>query len=50
MTDLRPVERVGFVGLTFGQQSWIRLLGIGHRQYDVEGIDSSAGIADEVAR
>jgi alkylhydroperoxidase family enzyme len=49
-TERELVELGCFVGLTFGQQSWIRLLGIGHRQYDVEGIDSSAGIAPEVAR
>jgi alkylhydroperoxidase family enzyme len=45
-TERELVELGCFVGLTFGQQSWIRLLGIGHRQYDVDGIDSAAGIAE----
>ena len=44
------VELGCFIALTFGQQSWIRLLDIGHREYDVAGIDSSAGIAPEHAR
>jgi alkylhydroperoxidase family enzyme len=44
------VELGCFVALTFGQQSWIRLLGVGHREYPVEGIDSTAGLADGAAR
>jgi alkylhydroperoxidase family enzyme len=44
------VELGCFVGLTFGQQSWIRLLGIGHQEYDVDGIDSTAGLAPGTAR
>lgn len=44
------VELGCFVALTFGQQSWIRLIGIGHQEYPVEGIDSTAGLADGVAR
>lgn len=44
------VELGCFVALTFGQQSWIRLLGIGHQEYAVEGIDSTAGLAEGVAR
>ena len=44
------VELGCFVALTFGQQSWIRLLEIGHQQYDVVGIDSTAGLAEGVAR
>jgi alkylhydroperoxidase family enzyme len=39
------VELGCFIALTFGQQSWIRLLDIGHRQYSVDGVDSDAGIA-----
>lgn len=44
------VELGCFVALTFGQQSWIRLLEIGHQQYDVAGIDTTAGLAPGVAR
>ncbi len=43
------VELGCFVALTFGQQSWIRLLEIGHQEYDVDGIDSTAGLAPGVA-
>ncbi len=43
------VELGCFVALTFGQQSWIRLLEIGHQEYVVEGIDSAAGLAPGVA-
>ncbi len=32
-TDEQLVELGCFIGLTFGQQSWIRLLGIDHHQY-----------------
>ena len=49
-TEPELVELGCFVALTFGQQSWIRLLGIGHQEYDVEGIDSTAGLAPGVAR
>jgi alkylhydroperoxidase family enzyme len=44
------VELGCFIALTFGQQSWIRLLDIGHQEYDVAGIDSAAGLAPGVAR
>jgi alkylhydroperoxidase family enzyme len=43
------VELGCFVALTFGQQSWIRLLEIGHQEYVVEGIDSAAGLAPGIA-
>lgn len=49
-TEPELVELGCFVGLTFGQQSWIRLLEIGHQEYDVAGIDSTAGLAEGVAR
>lgn len=42
-TEPELVELGCFIGLTFGQQSWIRLLEIGHQEYDVNGIDSTAG-------
>jgi hypothetical protein len=32
-TEEQLVELGCFIGLTFGQQSWIRLLGIDHHQY-----------------
>jgi alkylhydroperoxidase family enzyme len=32
-TEAQLVELGCFIGLTFGQQSWIRLLGIDHHQY-----------------
>jgi hypothetical protein len=32
-TEEQMVELGCFIGLTFGQQSWIRLLGIDHHQY-----------------
>jgi alkylhydroperoxidase family enzyme len=44
------VELGCFIGLTFGQQSWIRLLEIGHQEYDVNGIDTTAGLAMDVTR
>jgi alkylhydroperoxidase family enzyme len=44
------VELGCFIGLTFGQQSWIRLLEIGHQEYAVEGIDSTTGLAPGVGR
>jgi alkylhydroperoxidase family enzyme len=44
------VELGCFIALTFGQQSWIRLLEIGHQEYVVDGIDSSAGLAPGVTR
>ena len=49
-TDAELVELGCFIGLTFGQQSWIRLLEIGHQEYAVDGIDSTAGIAGAVTR
>ena len=46
------VELGCFIGLTFGQQSWIRLLGIDHHQY-LAGTDASMapgfGTAEELA-
>lgn len=48
-TEPELVELGCFIALTFGQQSWIRLLDLGHRQYDVDGIDSDAGLAPGVA-
>ena len=44
------VELGCFIALTFGQQSWIRLLDVGHQQYAVEGVDSTTGLAPGVAR
>jgi alkylhydroperoxidase family enzyme len=44
-TEAELVELGCFIGLTFGQQSWIRLLEIGHQEYAVAGIDSDAGLA-----
>jgi alkylhydroperoxidase family enzyme len=49
-TEPELVELGCFVALTFGQQSWIRLLGIGHQEYDVDGIDASTGLAPGIAR
>jgi alkylhydroperoxidase family enzyme len=40
------VELGFFIGLTLGQQRWIKTLGIGHRQY-LDGTD--AGLAPELA-
>jgi alkylhydroperoxidase family enzyme len=48
-TEPELVELGCFVALTFGQQSWIRLLEIGHQQYAVEGIDSTSGLAPGLA-
>jgi alkylhydroperoxidase family enzyme len=48
-SDPELVELGCFIALTYGQQSWIRLLGIDHLQYDVAGIDSTAGLAPGVA-
>jgi alkylhydroperoxidase family enzyme len=46
------VELGNFIGLTYGQQSWIRLLGIDHHQY-MAGTDASMApgfrTADELA-
>jgi hypothetical protein len=39
-SEAELVELGCFVGLTFGQQSWIRLLGIDHHQY-LAGSDAS---------
>lgn len=49
-TERELVELGSFVALTFGQQSWIRLLGIGHQEYAVAGIESATGIAPGAAR
>jgi alkylhydroperoxidase family enzyme len=49
-TEPELVELGCFIALTLGQQSWIRLLDIGHQQYDVAGIDSAEGLAPGVAR
>jgi alkylhydroperoxidase family enzyme len=48
-SEAELVELGCFVALTFGQQSWIRLLEIGHQEYAVDGIDSVAGLAPGVA-
>jgi alkylhydroperoxidase family enzyme len=48
-SDPELVELGCFIALTYGQQSWIRLLGIDHLQYDVAGIHSTAGLAPGVA-
>lgn len=48
-SETELVELGCFIALTFGQQSWIRLLEIGHQEYDVDGIDSSVGLAPGVA-
>lgn len=48
-SEAELVELGCFIALTFGQQSWIRLLEIGHQEYVVEGIDSSAGLAPGIA-
>ena len=39
-SDAELVELGNFIALTFGQQSWIRLLGIDHHQY-LAGTDAS---------
>ncbi len=39
-TDAQLVELGNFIALTYGQQSWIRLLGIDHHQY-LAGTDAS---------
>jgi alkylhydroperoxidase family enzyme len=39
-TDAELTELGCFIGLTFGQQSWIRLLGIDHHEY-MAGTDAS---------
>jgi alkylhydroperoxidase family enzyme len=52
-TDEELVELGCFIALTFGQQSWIRLLGIDHHQYLAGTAASMApgfGSADELAR
>jgi alkylhydroperoxidase family enzyme len=45
-SDEQLVELGYFVGLTFGQQRWIKTLGIGHGE--VLG-DTTAGLADGLA-
>jgi alkylhydroperoxidase family enzyme len=49
-SEAELVELGCFIALTFGQQSWIRLLEIGHQEYVVDGNDSDAGLAPGVAR
>jgi hypothetical protein len=44
--DEQLVELGYFVSLTFGQQRWIKTLGIGHGQVLA---DTTAGLADGVA-
>jgi alkylhydroperoxidase family enzyme len=44
--DQQLVELGYFVSLTFGQQRWIKTLGIGHGQVLA---DTTAGLADGVA-
>ena len=44
--DEQLVELGYFVSLTFGQQRWIKTLGIGHGQVLA---DTNAGLADGVA-
>ena len=39
-SEAELVELGNFIALTFGQQSWIRLLGIDHHQY-MAGTDAS---------
>jgi len=48
-TEPELVELGCCIALTFGQQSWIRLLDIDHQQYDVAGIVSDDGLAPGVA-
>jgi hypothetical protein len=51
-TDEQIVELGYFVSLTFGQQRWIKTLGIGHGEVTVPTVtDYGAGLAPrEVAR
>ncbi|MGH9021106.1 MAG: carboxymuconolactone decarboxylase family protein [Acidimicrobiales bacterium] len=42
------VELGCFISLTMGQQSWIRLLGLDHQRYLVDGAASRAGLAESV--
>ena len=44
--DEQLVELSYFVSLTFGQQRWIKTLGIGHGQVLA---DTTAGLADDAA-
>ncbi|MEX0699287.1 MAG: carboxymuconolactone decarboxylase family protein [Acidimicrobiia bacterium] len=46
-TEPELVELGFFIGLTLGQQRWIKTLGIGHRQYMA---DTEAGLAPEPIR
>jgi alkylhydroperoxidase family enzyme len=45
-SDEQLVELGYFIGLTFGQQRWIKTLGIGHGEVLA---DTNAGLADGVA-
>jgi hypothetical protein len=40
-TEEQIVELGYFVSLTFGQQRWIKTLGIGHGEVTVPGVDGS---------
>jgi hypothetical protein len=50
-TDEQIVELGYFVSLTFGQQRWIKTLGIGHGEVTVPGVSGPAaeraGLASE---
>jgi hypothetical protein len=50
-TEEQIVELGYFVSLTFGQQRWIKTLGIGHSEVTVPGVDdpdaAHAGLAPE---
>lgn len=46
-TEPELVELGFFIGLTLGQQRWIKTLGIGHREYLA---DTEAGLAPELTR
>jgi alkylhydroperoxidase family enzyme len=46
-TEPELVELGFFIGLTLGQQRWIKTLGIGHREYMA---DTEAGLAPELTR
>jgi hypothetical protein len=49
-TEEQIVELGYFVSLTYGQQRWIKTLGIGHGEVRVPTVaDASAGLAPEAA-
>jgi alkylhydroperoxidase family enzyme len=43
-TEEQIVELGYFVSLTFGQQRWIKTLGIGHGEVTVPGVDAVRGV------